>query len=487
VLLSDVLYKVNLRSVNGSTDVEVGDIQIDSRKVKAGSVFVAVKGAASDGHQFIDKATGSGAIAVVCETMPLSTKEGVVYVQVENSAAAAGYMAHNFYGQPSEKMKVIGVTGTNGKTTIVTLLYKLFTSLGYTCGLLSTVENHIGDKVVPATHTTPDSISLNALLKQMADAGCTHVFMESSSHAIQQHRITGLQFAGGLFSNITHDHLDYHKTFDEYIRVKKAFFDSLSSSAFAISNADDKRGAVMLQNTNAKKYFYSLETLADFKGKIIENSLSGLVMDINTVEVHFRLIGEFNAYNLLAVYGAAACMGEDKHEVLRNLSVLTGAEGRFDYMVSKKDKVIAIVDYAHTPDALLNVLATIKKLKKGFEQVITVVGCGGDRDKTKRPVMAEVACEHSDKVIFTSDNPRSEDPLQIIKDMEEGLPVAARRKYISITDRKEAIKTAVSLAKPEDIVLIAGKGHEKYQEIKGVKYDFDDKKIVREVFEILEK
>jgi UDP-N-acetylmuramoyl-L-alanyl-D-glutamate--2,6-diaminopimelate ligase len=338
---------------------------------------------------------------------------------------------------------------------------------------------------VAATHTTPDAISLNALLKQMADEGCTHVFMESSSHAIQQHRIMGLQFAGGLFSNITHDHLDYHKTFDEYIRVKKAFFDSLSSSAFAISNADDKRGAVMLQNTNAKKYFYSLKTLADFKGKIIENNLTGLVMDINGQEVHFRLIGEFNAYNLLAVYGAAVCMNEDKHEVLRNLSLLTGAEGRFDYLISANEKLIVIVDYAHTPDALLNVLVTIKKLKKGFEQVITVVGCGGDRDKTKRPVMAEVACEHSDKVIFTSDNPRSEDPAQIIKDMEEGLPIAAKRKYISIADRKEAIKTAISLAKPEDIVLVAGKGHEKYQEIKGVKYDFDDKKVVREMFEML--
>jgi UDP-N-acetylmuramoyl-L-alanyl-D-glutamate--2,6-diaminopimelate ligase len=471
--------------VNGSTDIKVSDIQIDSRKVKAGAVFVAVKGVATDGHQFIEKAVGSGAAVVVCETLPLSAKEGVVYVQVENSAAAAGYMAHNFFGQPSEKMKLVGVTGTNGKTTIATLLYKLFTSLGYTCGLLSTVENHIGDKTVPATHTTPDAISLNALLKQMADEGCTHVFMESSSHAIQQHRITGLQFAGGLFSNITHDHLDYHKTFDEYIRVKKAFFDSLPSSAFAISNADDKRGAVMLQNTNARKYFYSLKTLADFKGKIIENSLMGLVMDVNGQEVHFRLIGEFNAYNLLAVYGAAVCLNEDKHEVLRNLSVLTGAEGRFDYMVSRKDKVIAIVDYAHTPDALLNVLATIKKLKKGFEQVITVVGCGGDRDKTKRPVMAEAACEHSDRVIFTSDNPRSEDPLQILRDMEEGLLPAARRKYISIADRKEAIKTAISLAKPEDIILVAGKGHEKYQEIKGVKYDFDDKKVVREMFETL--
>jgi len=471
----------------GKTDIEVKDIQIDSRKVKPGCVFIAVKGVAVDGHQFIDKAIESGAVAVICETMPLSTRDNIVYVQAENSAAAAGYMAHNFFGQPSEKMKIVGVTGTNGKTTIATLLYKLFTSLGYKCGLLSTVENHIGDKVVPATHTTPDAISLNALLKQMADERCTHVFMEASSHAIQQHRITGLQFTGGLFSNITHDHLDYHKTFDEYIRVKKAFFDSLPSSAFAISNADDKRGPVMLQNTNAKKYFYSLKTLAEFKGKIIENNLTGLVMDINGQEVHFRLIGEFNAYNLLAVYGAAVSLNEDKHEVLRNLSVLTGAEGRFDYMLSAKDRVIAIVDYAHTPDALLNVLATIKKLKKGYEQVITVVGCGGDRDKTKRPVMAEVACEHSDKVIFTSDNPRSEDPTQIIKDMEAGLQSAARRKYISIADRKEAIKTAISLAKPDDIILVAGKGHEKYQEIKGVKYDFDDKKVVREMFEELSR
>ncbi|MBL7745109.1 MAG: UDP-N-acetylmuramoyl-L-alanyl-D-glutamate--2,6-diaminopimelate ligase [Chitinophagaceae bacterium] len=487
MILSEVLYKVNLRSVKGSTDIKITDIQIDSRKVKPGCVFVAVKGVAADGHQFIDKAIESGAAVVVCEVWPTVIKEDVVYVQADNSAAAAGYMAHNFYGKPSEKMKVVGVTGTNGKTTIATLLYKLFTSLGYTCGLLSTVENHIGDKIMPATHTTPDAVSLNALLKQMADEGCTHVFMEVSSHAIHQHRITGLQFAGGLFSNITHDHLDYHQTFDEYIRVKKSFFDSLGSSAFAISNADDKRGTVMLQNTNARKHLYSLKTLAEFKGKIIENSLTGLVMDVNGQEVHFRLIGEFNAYNLLAVYGAAVCLGEDKHEVLRNLSMLTGAEGRFDYMVSVKDKVIAIVDYAHTPDALLNVLATIKKLKKGFEQVITVVGCGGDRDKTKRPVMAEAACEHSDKVIFTSDNPRSEDPLQIIKDMEEGLPVATKRKYISIADRKEAIKTAISLAKPEDIILVAGKGHEKYQEIKGVKYDFDDKQMVREMFEMLER
>src|SRR5688572_2573018 len=450
-------------------------------------MFIAVKGAAVDGHQFIDKAIENGAAVIVCESAAAEAGKELVGVQVENSASAAGYIAHNFFGQPSEKMKVVGVTGTNGKTTIATLLYKLFTGLGCTCGLLSTVENHIGDTIIPATHTTPDAINLNQLLKQMADAGCTHVFMEVSSHAVHQQRTRGINFAAGVFTNITHDHLDYHKSFDEYIRVKKSFFDSLSSSAFAISNADDKRGAVMLQNTNAKKYFYSLKTLADFKGKIIENSLSGLVMTINDQEVHFRLIGEFNAYNLLAAYAVGIGMEEDKHEVLRCLSMLTGAEGRFDYMVSPKEKIITIVDYAHTPDALLNVLATIKKLKKGFEKVITVVGCGGDRDKTKRSIMAEVACEHSDKAIFTSDNPRSEDPAQIIKDMEEGLPAAAKRKYISIVDRKEAIKTAISLANAEDIVLIAGKGHEKYQEIKGVKYHFDDKEIVKDVFEMLDK
>lgn len=487
MLLKDVLYKVAIRTVAGGTDVEIKDVQVDSRKVKKGAAFIAVRGSAADGHQFIDKAIANGATVIVCEELPAERAPGVVYVQAENSAAAAGYMAHNFFGQPSEKLKIVGVTGTNGKTTIATLLYKLFSGLGYTCGLLSTVDNHIGDKIVPATHTTPDAVSLNQLLKQMTDEGCTHVFMEVSSHAIHQHRITGLKFAGGIFSNITHDHLDYHKTFDEYIRVKKSFFDSLTSDAFAISNADDKRGEVMLQNANAKKYLYSLKTLADFKGKILENTLTGLVMTVNDQEVHFRLIGEFNAYNLLAVYAAAVCMGEERQEVLRCLSVLTGAEGRFDYMVSAKEKVIAIVDYAHTPDALLNVLATIKKLKRGFETVITVVGCGGDRDKTKRPVMAAAACEHSDKAIFTSDNPRSEDPLQIIKDMEERLPLAYKRKYIAIADRKEAIKTAISLAKPEDIVLIAGKGHEKYQEIKGVKHHFDDKEIVREMFELLGK
>ncbi|MET0299867.1 MAG: UDP-N-acetylmuramoyl-L-alanyl-D-glutamate--2,6-diaminopimelate ligase [Flavitalea sp.] len=486
-VLQDILYKVAIRAVAGNMAIEVNDLQIDSRKITPGSAFIAIKGATSDGHQFIDTAIEKGAVAVILEHMPAETKEGITYIHVQNSASAAGFMAHNFYGQPSEKLKLVGVTGTNGKTTIATLLFKLFSKLGYKCGLLSTVQNHIGDEVIVATHTTPDAISLNAMLKRMADAGCTHVFMETSSHALHQDRVAGLLYAGALFSNITHDHLDYHKTFDEYIRVKKSFFDNLPASAFAISNADDKRGAVMLQNTAATKYIYSLKTIAAFKGKIIENGLTGLHMTINEQEVHFLLIGEFNAYNLLAVYGAAVCLGEDKDEVLLALSSITGAEGRFEYIISPKENIIGIVDYAHTPDALINVLTTIQKLRKGHEQIITVVGCGGDRDKTKRPVMGEAACEYSNRVIFTSDNPRSEDPLEILKDMETGLNTAARRKFISIADRKEAIKTAISLANPEDIVLIAGKGHEKYQEIKGVKYPFDDKQILIELFSILEK
>jgi UDP-N-acetylmuramoyl-L-alanyl-D-glutamate--2,6-diaminopimelate ligase len=473
--------------VHGNILAEVRGLSIDSRKLDKDMLFIAINGAASDGHAYIPKAIEQGARVIICEQFPAVLDEAVTYVQVENSASAAGYMAHNFYGQPSERIKLVGVTGTNGKTTIATLLYKLFTAMGYTCGLLSTVENRIGEMVLPATHTTPDQISLNALLKQMKDAGCTHVFMECSSHAIQQQRIAGLHFAGALFSNITHDHLDYHKTFDEYIRVKKMFFDSLSSGAFAVANLDDKRGTIMLQNTPAYKYYYSLKTMADFKGKILENSLAGLVMLVNDQEVHFRLIGEFNAYNLLAVYGAATLMGEDKHEVLRCLSVLSGAEGRFDYVVSKREKVIGIVDYAHTPDALVNVLSTIQKLRKGHEQIITVVGCGGDRDKTKRPIMAAEAAKYSDKVILTSDNPRSEDPEQILRDMEQGLNTAAKRKTLSITDRREAIKTAISFSKPEDIVLIAGKGHEKYQDVKGVKQHFDDKEELLKLFALLEK
>jgi UDP-N-acetylmuramoyl-L-alanyl-D-glutamate--2,6-diaminopimelate ligase len=455
--------------------------------VGKGSLFIAITGTASDGHAFIDKAIEQGASIIICEQFPAVLNDSVTYVQVQNSREAAGMLAHNFYDQPSERVKLVGVTGTNGKTTIATLLYKLFTGLGYKCGLLSTVQNHIGGQVEAATHTTPDQISVNALLRKMADANCTHVFMECSSHAIHQYRLAGLKFTGGLFSNITHDHLDYHETFNEYIRVKKSFFDSLPAQAFAISNLDDKRGPVMLQNAQAKKYYYSLKAVAEFKGKILENLLTGLVMTINDQEVHFRLIGEFNAYNLLAVYGAAICLGEDKQEVLRCLSMLTGAEGRFDYMVSGSERIVGIVDYAHTPDALVNVLTTIQKLRKGHEQVITVVGCGGDRDKTKRPVMAAEACKYSDRVILTSDNPRSEEPEQIIKDMEAGLNTAAKRKAISITDRREAIKTAISLAKAEDIVLIAGKGHEKYQEIKGVKHHFDDKEELIKIVALLNK
>lgn len=486
-MLKDILYKVSLRSVKGNTGIDVTDLQIDSRKVSDGSCFIAVKGSISDGHNYIETAIANGAKTIVCELLPAQLKEEVTYVEVENSALAAGYISHNFYNEPSLKIKLVGVTGTNGKTTIVTLLWKLFTGLGYKCGLISTVQNQIGDEIILATHTTPDAISVNALLNKMVDAGCRYVFMECSSHAIHQHRISGLQFTGALFSNITHDHLDYHKTFDEYIRVKKSWFNGLPTTAFAISNADDKRGHVMLQNTPAKKYFYSLKTMADFKGKILENSLVGLHMLVNDSEVYFRLIGEFNAYNLLAVFGAAICLGEEKNNVLQVLSNVDGAEGRFDYMISKNDKVIGIVDYAHTPDAVLNVLATIKKLRQGNEHIITVVGCGGDRDTAKRPVMAAAACEHSDRVIFTSDNPRSEDPLEILKQMEAGVSVTARKKYITIADRREAIKTAVSLAVKEDIILVAGKGHEKYQDIKGVKYDFDDKKILNEMFELLDK
>jgi UDP-N-acetylmuramoyl-L-alanyl-D-glutamate--2,6-diaminopimelate ligase len=485
-ILKDILYKAHLKQVQGSTGITVNGIQIDSRKVKAGDVFVAIRGVQSDGHSFIEKAVSLGAVAVVCDEMPAATSGNVTYLQVNNTNEAVAYMAHQFYGEPSAKMKLVGVTGTNGKTTIATILFKLFTQLGYKCGLISTVQNQIADEIIPATHTTPDAVNLNALLKQMLDEGCTHVFMECSSHAIHQHRITGLHFTGALFSNITHDHLDYHKTFDEYIRVKKKFFDELPSTSFAISNADDKRGEVMLQNTNAKKYLYSLKTVAAFKGRILENVLTGLVMTVNDKEVHFRLIGEFNAYNLLAVYGAAVCLGEESETVLTALSLLTGAEGRFDYSVSS-GLIIGIVDYAHTPDALENVLMTIKKLRKGYEQIITVVGCGGDRDKTKRPIMAQAACDLSDKVILTSDNPRTEDPEQILKDMQEGLSSSAKRKYISITDRKEAIKTAVSLANKEDIILVAGKGHEKYQDINGVKYSFDDKEVLREMFELLGK
>jgi UDP-N-acetylmuramoyl-L-alanyl-D-glutamate--2,6-diaminopimelate ligase len=486
-MLNELLYKVNITAVSGSTDISILNLQTDSRKVEIGTCFIALKGSVTDGHDFIDAAIEKGAVAIVCEKMPSNLIPTITYVCVKDSSIAAGIISHHFFGNPSSKMKVIGVTGTNGKTTIATLLWKLYTALGYKCGLVSTVQNQIGEVIIPSTHTTPDAISLNKLLGEMLESECTHVFMECSSHAIHQNRIAGIDFSVAVFSNITHDHLDYHQTFEEYIRVKKSWFDSLSNTAVAISNADDKRGAVMLQNTAAKKCFYSLKTLATIKGKILDNSLSGLHLTINDLDVHFKMIGEFNAYNLMAVYGVAMSLGEDKLQVLQLLSNLTGAEGRFDYLISNQENIVGIVDYAHTPDALLNVLATINNLRQGNQKIITVVGCGGNRDNAKRPVMADVACQYSDKVILTSDNPRNEDPAEILKQMEAGVKIVSRKKCITISDRREAIKTAVSLSEKEDIILVAGKGHEKYQEIKGIKYDFDDKKVVEEMFELLEK
>lgn len=486
-ILQDILYKVGIKSIIGNTNVHVDNIQIDSRLIKPGGCFVAIQGVLQDGNQFISKAIENGAMSIVCAQLPSAPVEGITYVQTADPANAAGIMAHAFYGEPSLHLKLVGVTGTNGKTTIATLLHKLFMALDSTSGLISTVNNQVGEEILPSTHTTPDVISLNALLRKMVDAGCKFAFMEVSSHAIDQQRIAGLHFSGAVFSNLTHDHLDYHKTFDAYLKVKKSFFDKISPDAFAISNMDDKNGTVMLQNTPADKFYYSLRSIADFKGRIIDNSLSGLQMLINEQDVHFRLIGEFNAYNLLAVYATAICLGEDKQDVLTVLSNLTGAEGRFDYVISPKENIIGIVDYAHTPDALLNILSTIKKLMKGGEQIITVVGCGGDRDKSKRKLMGNASAEFSNKVIFTSDNPRSEDPALILKEMTAGLDFVGQKKVISIVDRREAIKTAVMLARNEDIILIAGKGHEKYQEIKGEKFPFDDKAILNEILKELDK
>ncbi len=484
--LQSILFGVSLREVVGATQLQVNDIQIDSRKVTANCVFVAIRGVQVDGHAYIQTAIEKGATVIVCEQLPDNINNTVTYLVVENAQVAVAIMAHQFYNQPSTKLKLVGVTGTNGKTTVATLLFKLFSELGYKCGLVSTVQNQIGETIIPSTHTTPDAIQLNSLLNQMAEAECTHVFMECSSHAIHQHRITGLQFVGGAFTNITHDHLDYHQTFEAYLEVKKAFFDHLPSTAFALSNLDDKNGANMLLDTKAKKLTYALHAPANYKGKILENQLTGLVMLVNDVEMHCRLIGTFNAYNFLAVYGIAIQLGEPSEKVLITLSALTGAEGRFEYTISATN-IIGIVDYAHTPDALENVLETIAKLRKGGEDVITVVGCGGDRDKTKRPIMAQVACDLSTKVFLTSDNPRSEDPNDILNDMEQGLTSAAKRKYIKIVDRREAIKAAISFAKPGDIILVAGKGHEKYQDIKGVKTHFDDKEQLQNLFKELEK
>jgi UDP-N-acetylmuramoyl-L-alanyl-D-glutamate--2,6-diaminopimelate ligase len=488
MLLKDLLYKIPLLATAGSMDVDSTSLTMDSRQVVPGCLFIAVRGTVMDGHTFIDTAIAQGATAIVCEEMPttINPASTVAFVQVQDSARTMGLLAANFYAQPSKRLKLVGVTGTNGKTSVATLLFRLFRNLGYRCGLLSTVQNQIDDQVIAATHTTPDAITTNQLLAQMLEHGCTHVFMEVSSHAVVQERIAGLTFAGGIFTNITHDHLDFHGTFDNYIRAKKGFFDQLPTSAFALTNVDDKRGLVMLQNTAARKETYSLQTLATFKGKLLADSLFGLNMLVDDRDVWFKLIGRFNAYNLLSVYGAAVLLGEDPADVLTLLSGVTPPPGRFEQVVSD-ERIVGIVDYAHTPDALQNVLETIQDIRHADEQdrlprIITVVGCGGNRDAAKRPIMAEIACRFSDHVILTSDNPRFEEPAAILAQMQAGVAPADEKKTTIIEDRREAISRAVSLAKPHDIVLVAGKGHETYQDVQGVKSDFDDRAVLRDAF-----
>ncbi|AWV99941.1 UDP-N-acetylmuramoyl-L-alanyl-D-glutamate--2,6-diaminopimelate ligase [Arcticibacterium luteifluviistationis] len=474
MLLSDILYKISLLTVSGKTDLEISNLQFDSRKVDANSLFIAIPGTQVNGHDFIPKAIELGAKAIMCEILPEKLSDDVTYLKVENSSNSMGLAASNFYSNPSSKIKLVGITGTNGKTSVATLLFDLFRELGYTCGLLSTVQNQIEDEIIPSTHTTPDSVKINELLASMHKKGCTYVFMEVSSHAVVMERIAGLTFSGGIFTNITQDHLDFHETFKNYIDAKKGFFDRLPKTAFALTNSDDKNGKVMLQNTKAEKSSYTLRGVGTFKGKVLDCGLYGLNMTINEQEVWFKLIGKFNAYNLLAVYGTAILLGEESEAILTELSQLTPPAGRFEQIHSSNQKV-GIVDYAHTPDALKNVLETINELKEGNQQVICVVGCGGNRDKGKRPLMAKIACELADKVILTADNPRNEEPEDILKDMQEGVSITKRKKVLSILDRREAIKTAVMLSNEGDIVLVAGKGHENYQDIKGVKSHFDDK------------
>jgi len=476
-LLKDILYKAGIEEVVGSTNVAIENVCIDSRQAKKFSLFVAVKGTQMDGHDYIAQAIKQGSQAIICETLPENLVKDVNYVQVKNSRYAAGIIASNFFDNPSEDLKLVGITGTNGKTTTATLLYELFVGLGYKVGLISTVRNLINGVEVAATHTTPDPINLNKLLAEMVGAGCEFCFMEVSSHALHQHRVAGLNFKGAIFTNITHDHLDYHETFSNYIAAKKMLFDGLSSKAFALINVDDKNGEVMVQNTKAKVVTYGLKSMADRKAKILENNLTGLILNIDGQEVITRLIGSFNAYNILSVYGAALELKEEKLQILTTLSNLHSPEGRFQFFKTPNN-ILGIVDYAHTPDALDNVLSTIRELRTGNEKLVTLVGCGGDRDKTKRPEMARIAAEGSDKVILTSDNPRSEEPQQIIEDMKKGLDPVLVRKAVTILDRAEAIRTACMLAQPGDIILVAGKGHEKYQEIKGVKTPFDDMEIL---------
>ena len=486
MVLKEILYKVAIESVHGTTDLPVEKIEFDSRKVSQDDVFVAIRGTLSDGHEFIEKAINQGAVAIVCEVLPELIITGITYIEVKNTHSALAFMATNFYGNPSKNLKLVGVTGTNGKTTVASLLYQLFTNAGYKVGLLSTVKILVGDVEHKATHTTPDSLTINFYLKEMNDAGVEFCFMEVSSHGIHQKRTEGLTFEGGIFTNLSHDHLDYHPTFNEYRDVKKAFFDGLPRSAFALTNIDDKNGLVMLQNTVARKRTYALKTYADYKALILENQISGLLLKINGDELWTRLIGTFNAYNLLAIYGTAIELGLESLEVLRLMSELKSVSGRFQFIVSDT-KITAIVDYAHTPDALENVLKTINDIRTKNEQLITVVGCGGDRDKTKRPIMAQIATQLSDKVILTSDNPRTENPETIIEEMESGVEAQNYKKSMSISDRKQAIKTACQLATANDIILIAGKGHETYQEIQGVRHDFDDMKIVKEFLQMLQK
>ena len=467
----------------GSLNKEIIDVAFDSRKVIEGSLFIAIEGTQVDGHNFIQKAIDKGAVAIVCNKMPVITQCDITYIAVADSSEALGYIASNFFDNPSEKLKIIGVTGTNGKTTIVTLLHSLFTELGYGVGMLSTIQNKINDRIIEATHTTPDALKINELLNLMVDEGCEFVFMEVSSHAIVQHRITGINFSGGIFTNITHDHLDYHHTFKEYINAKKKFFDQLPASAFALTNTDDKNGKIMLQNTQAKKFSYGIKNIASFKGKIIENGFEGMMMKVEGSEVYSLLSGNFNAYNLLAVYSAAILLKQNKEEALIGISKLKGAEGRFDIVRSKKG-ITAIIDYAHTPDALENIIETINSIRTHNEQLITVVGAGGNRDKSKRPIMARIASLLSTRLILTSDNPRNDDPHEILEDMRKGIDPAKKKMTMVISDRKEAITTAFNIARSGDMILIAGKGHEKYQEIKGVKYPFDDKEIIAELMEI---
>ncbi|TXI61296.1 MAG: UDP-N-acetylmuramoyl-L-alanyl-D-glutamate--2,6-diaminopimelate ligase [Flavobacterium sp.] len=484
--LKDILYKVHIEAVHGATDITVSKIEFDSRKIELNDVFVAIRGTLSDGHDYIEKALSLGAIAVICEEFPSVIVNGVTYIKVKDSNEALAFLAANYYENPSENIRLVGVTGTNGKTTIASLLYQLFKKAGYKVGLLSTVKIMVDEQEFKATHTTPDSLTINKYLDLMVQEGCEFCFMEVSSHGVHQKRTEALRFEGGVFTNLSHDHLDYHNTFAEYRDVKKSFFDNLPKSAFAITNIDDKNGLVMLQNTKAKKLTYALKSYADYKAQILENQLSGLLLKINDNEVWVKLIGSFNAYNLLAIYGVAVELGIEKVEALRLLSELESVSGRFQFIVSDS-KITAIVDYAHTPDALENVLKTIEDIRTKNEQLITVVGCGGDRDKTKRPIMANIASTMSDKAIFTSDNPRTENPETIIEEMEKGVEPQNFKKTVSILDRKQAIKTACQLANPNDIILIAGKGHETYQEINGVRHDFDDLQIVTELLKQLNK